>query len=192
MKKKHLYFSGQSKVLYNEEENLIFVLSNSLIAREPDVRRAFCAADADPGVRGQGWSSDPGSPPGEGVPSSDLIPCQGQMTTVRLCWLWSQPGGNQRGESCQSSGTAIESSRLRLFFLPLSPQVDVDKAWDPSSISVETSFGEDWLIIVQGGEMVSQERQRCCWRRKIQRIFFPECCASYTERKERLHQSPSY
>lgn len=128
MKKKHLYFSGQSKVLYNEEENLIFVLSNPLIAREPDVRHAFCAADADPGVRGQGWSSDPGSPPGEGVPSSDLVPCQGQMTPVRLCWLWSQPGGNQGGESCQSSGTAIESSRLRLFFLPLSPQVDVDKA----------------------------------------------------------------
>lgn len=110
-------------MLYNGEENHSFVLSNPLIAKESDLRHAFCtggAADADLGVRGQGWSTDPGPPglypgssSGQGAPSSDLVPCQAQITTCSLCWLGSQQGGETCAELRHSS-TVLEAE----VFLP--------------------------------------------------------------------------
>lgn len=115
------------------EKNLSFVLSNPLIARESDVRHTLCAggaAYADPAVRGQGWSPPGlylGSSLGEGAPSSDLILCQGQMTHSGCVGFEPSTEWKQGGEICQSLGMAVQSSRLSLFFLPLSHQVGAYK-----------------------------------------------------------------
>lgn len=116
-------------MLYNGEENLSFVLSKPLIARESDLRHAFHAA-ADPGVGDQGWTlAHLGctlAPPQGRVAPPQTFPVSPRLPHPVCVGFEPNKKGNREGKPVQGLDAAIQSWRLRLFFLPLSHQVGAD------------------------------------------------------------------